>query len=430
MEVSEPPDEEDVEGSVEWQVEDVTSSNFFEILSTTIRSVLAEDVSNISANSKREDEENLQEERNVFATTLKGIIIIGIIVTALVGNALVVASVRRHRKLRVPTNRYVVSLAAADFLVAVCAMSFNASVELTGHWMFGRTMCDVWNSMDVYFSTASILHLCCISVDRYYAIVKPLEYPAIMRRITVSSMLASAWILPALISFIPIFMGWYTTEGHLKYLRENPQVCMFVVNRPYAVISSSVSFWIPGFVMIVMYCKIYKEAVRQREALSRASSNTILNSIHLHRVSTSRHHSRASHQLLLPPSNGTDFGRAPSYVSAAELNLENGTSIRQQSKSWRAEHKAARTLGIIMGAFLLCWLPFFLWYLTTSLCGEACYCPDTVVSVLFWIGYFNSALNPLIYAYFNRDFREAFKDTLKSALPCCAGCWKTPSEFV
>ncbi|KOC65062.1 Octopamine receptor beta-3R [Habropoda laboriosa] len=149
---------------------------------------------------------------------------IGIIVTALIGNALVIASVRRHRKLRVPTNRYVVSLAAADFLVAVCAMSFNASVELTGHWMFGRIMCDVWSSLDVYFSTASILHLCCISVDRYYAIVRPLEYPAIMRRLTVTCMLGSAWLLPALISFIPIFMGWYTTDAHLEKLRNNPQV--------------------------------------------------------------------------------------------------------------------------------------------------------------------------------------------------------------
>ncbi|KOC65061.1 Octopamine receptor beta-3R [Habropoda laboriosa] len=302
-------------------------------------------------------------------------------------------------------------------------------------------------------------------------------------------------------------------------------MCQFVVNKTYAVISSSVSFWIPGFVMIVMYCKIYKEAVRQREALSRASSNTVLNSVHLHRASTSRHHSRASHQLLLHPSDASDFGRPVSYRTAAELNVENdknsvkisnlkfsersnkkkkkefsainvlhlhcnvifqgfyesrslfmrltqkkgytkargtrdlgdakakrnerytrslfgghkeetraeilsGTSIRQQTKSWRAEHKAARTLGIIMGAFLLCWLPFFLWYVTTSLCGEACYCPDSVVAVLFWIGYFNSALNPLIYAYFNRDFRDAFKDTLQSALPCCASCWKAPSQFV
>ncbi|KAG6798492.1 octopamine receptor beta-3R isoform X1 [Apis mellifera caucasica] len=367
---------------------------------------------------------------NVVWTGVKGVVIIGIIVTALVGNALVIASVRRHRKLRVPTNRYVVSLAAADFLVAVCAMSFNASVELSGRWMFGRIMCDVWCSLDVYFSTASILHLCCISVDRYYAIVRPLEYPAIMKRLTVTCMLASAWLLPAFISFIPIFMGWYATDEHLEQLDNDSQICTFEVNPPYAVISSSVSFWIPGLVMIVMYCKIYKEAVRQKEALSRASSNTVLNSVHLHRASTSRHHSRASHQLLLHPSDASDFGRPMSYRTAAELNVENGTSIRQQTKSWRAEHKAARTLGIIMGAFLLCWLPFFLWYLTTSLCGEACYCPDTVVSVLFWIGYFNSALNPLIYAYFNRDFREAFKDTLKSALPCCASCWKTPSQFV
>ncbi|XP_012215397.1 octopamine receptor beta-1R-like isoform X2 [Linepithema humile] len=375
----------------------------------------------------------ITESKNVTLTVIKSFIMISIIVTALIGNALVIASVRRHRKLRVPTNRYVVSLAMADFLVAVCAMTFNASVEISGgKWLLGSIMCDVWNSMDVYFSTASILHLCCISVDRYYAIVRPLEYPAIMRTVTVTAMLSSAWTLPALISFIPIFMGWYTTQQHLDFQRENPQICTFVANRPYAVISSCVSFWIPGVVMIIMYLKIYKEAIRQRAALSRVSSSTVLNSVQVRRSSSgSRHHSRTSHQLLLHPSDASDYGRPLSYrASAAELNIENGTSIRQQTKSWRAEHKAARTLGIIMGAFLLCWLPFFLWYLTTSLCGDTCHCPDTVVSLLFWIGYFNSALNPLIYAYFNRDFRDAFKDTLKSALPCCPGCWKTPTQFV
>ena len=74
------------------------------------------------------------------------------------------------------------------------------------------------------------------------------------------------------------------------------QRCEFVVNRPYAVISSCVSFWIPGLVMIIMYCKIYKEAVRQRKALSRTSSNIVLNSVHHHRAST-RH--RNHQQLLL-----------------------------------------------------------------------------------------------------------------------------------
>lgn len=76
----------------------------------------------------------------------------------------------------------------ADMLVALCAMSFNASVELNkGKWLFGSTMCDLWNSFDVYFSTTSILHLCCISVDRYYAIVQPLDYPLIMTYSRVSN---------------------------------------------------------------------------------------------------------------------------------------------------------------------------------------------------------------------------------------------------
>ncbi|XP_050462044.1 octopamine receptor beta-3R-like isoform X3 [Cataglyphis hispanica] len=391
------------------QIESTSSSV---LVNNTIVATGTTTTTTTSANVTAENPtvENLPENVNVPLMVIKGIIMGAIITTAVLGNMLVIASVRRHRRLRVVTNCYVVSLAAADLLVAMCAMTFNASVELSGgKWLFGAVMCDLWNSLDVYFSTASILHLCCISVDRYYAIVSPLEYTVIMRQSTVGCMLGSAWVLPALISFIPIFMGWYTTEEHLDYMAKHPGSCEFRVNLPYALISSCVSFWIPGLVMIIMYWKIYKEAIRQRKALSRTSSNIVLNSVHHHRSSTRHHH----HQQML--------------LQAA---ADTGTSIRQQTRSWRAEHKAARTLGIIMGAFLLCWLPFFIWYLTTSLCGETCYCPNTVVSVLFWIGYFNSALNPLIYAYFNRDFRDAFKDTLKSALPCCANCWKTPSQFV
>lgn len=91
-----------------------------------------------------------------------------------------------------------------------------------------------------------------------------------------------------------------------------------MVNRTYAVISSSVSFWIPGLVMIFMYYKIYQEAVRQREALSRTTSNTLLNSVHLNRHSNSRHHSKTSHQLLLHPNDVNDYEE-----SAPRLNLDN-----------------------------------------------------------------------------------------------------------
>lgn len=216
--------------------------------------------------------ENVYEEDWLVVPVLifKSVIMSFIILAALLGNLLVIVSVMRHRKLRVITNYFVVSLALADMLVAIFAMCFNFSVELTGGtWLFGYFMCDVWNSLDVYFSSASILHLCCISVDRYYAIVQPLDYPLIMTNGRLAVMLAVVWCSPALVSFLPIFMGWYTTDGHMEYRRKNPEYCMFTVNKPYAVISSSVSFWLPGAVMIIMYYRIYVEADRQERMLYR-----------------------------------------------------------------------------------------------------------------------------------------------------------------
>ncbi|MCL4157975.1 UNVERIFIED_CONTAM: hypothetical protein GTU68_066660 [Idotea baltica] len=295
-----------------------------------------------------------------------------IIVLSVLGNMLVIVSVALHRRLHSAANYLLVSLATADLLVALCAMTFNASVELSGgRWLFGGIMCDLWNSFDVYFSTVSILHLCCISVDRYYAIVRPLEYPLTMTNQMLATMLAQAWIAPTLISFLPIFLGWYTTTEHLKLRALHPHICIFQVNAVYAILSSSVSFWIPCTVMIVMYFRIFQEARKQEHAIiTRASS--------------------------APPG--------------------------------RREHKAARTLGLIMGAFVLCWLPFFTWYVIINICGEKCHCPPVVVTTLFWIGYFNSTLNPFIYVYFRADFRHAFQSTL-NRLHCC----KSPEfsgEFV
>lgn len=206
----------------------------------------------------------------VFLIILKCAIMLFIIIAAIFGNLLVIVSVMRHRKLRVITNYFVVSLALADMLVAIWAMCFNFSVEITnGIWLFGYFMCDVWNSLDVYFSSASILHLCCISVDRYYAIVQPLDYPLIMTTGRLGVMLAVVWFSPALVSFLPIFMGWYTTHEHLDFRKRHPKVCSFTVNRVYAVISSSVSFWIPGVIMLFMYYRIYIEADRQERMLYR-----------------------------------------------------------------------------------------------------------------------------------------------------------------
>lgn len=158
-------------------------------------------------------------------------------------------------------------------------------------------MCDTWNSLDVYFSTVSILHLSCISVDRFYAIVKPLKYPINMTKRVVAVMILCTWISPALLSFVPIyagttlkthqkfyretthtkviikyFVGLYTTDEHLETIKQNPDTCVFIVNKVYAVVSSSISFWIPCTIMLFTYFQIFREANRQEKQVGGPST--------------------------------------------------------------------------------------------------------------------------------------------------------------
>ena len=89
------------------------------------------------------------------------------VVFAVTGNLLVITAILTDRALRQTGNYFLVSLALADALVAAAVMTFAVVNDVMGRWLFGRTLCDVWLSADVMCSTASILNLCAVSLDRY-----------------------------------------------------------------------------------------------------------------------------------------------------------------------------------------------------------------------------------------------------------------------
>ncbi|XP_037812328.1 octopamine receptor Oamb isoform X2 [Lucilia sericata] len=122
-------------------------------------------------------------------------------------------------------------------------------------------------------------------------------------------------------------------------------------------------------------------------------------------------HQHDSSCYLQVGKNMPDMLRRTSNTSEHQQNRPNKKmgkrNIKAQVKRFRMETKAAKTLAIIVGLFIFCWLPFFTMYIIRPFCED---CIDPLLfSVLFWLGYCNSAVNPMIYALFSKDFRFAFK---------------------
>ncbi|NXT54181.1 DRD3 protein, partial [Pluvianellus socialis] len=181
-----------------------------------------------------------------------------LILAIIFGNVLVCLAVLRERTLQTTTNYLVVSLAVADLLVATLVMPWVVYLEVTGGvWTFSRICCDIFVTMDVMMCTASILNLCAISIDRYTAVVKPVQYQystgqSSCRR--VSLMIVVVWMLAFAVS-CPLLFGFNTTG--------DPSVCS-ISNPSFIIYSSLVSFYLPFMVTLLLYVRIYL-VLRQRQ---------------------------------------------------------------------------------------------------------------------------------------------------------------------
>ncbi|XP_025016732.1 dopamine D2-like receptor [Tetranychus urticae] len=183
---------------------------------------------------------------------------------AVFGNILVILSVYREKSLQTVTNYFIVSLAFADLLVAGVVMPFAVYYLINVDWELSETLCDLYIAVDVTASTASILNLVAISIDRFIAVTRPIRYAKHKSKTRVSLTIAIVWIVSAAIGS-PIVFGLNTSA------ERRPELCIFY-NSDFIFLSSLGSFYIPCVLMVFLYYKIFK-AIHDRAKMSIGSKN-------------------------------------------------------------------------------------------------------------------------------------------------------------
>ncbi|XP_063078856.1 alpha-2A adrenergic receptor [Engraulis encrasicolus] len=176
------------------------------------------------------------------------------------GNVLVVIAVFTSRALRAPQNLFLVSLASADILVATLVMPFSLANELMGYWYFGPVWCEIYLALDVLFCTASIAHLCAISLDRYWSITQAIEYNLKRTPRRIKGIIVVVWVIAAVISFPPLITMEKESVG------EQGPVCQINDDKWYIISSSIGSFFAPCVIMVLVYVRIYQIAKRRTRA--------------------------------------------------------------------------------------------------------------------------------------------------------------------
>ncbi|XP_039672584.1 trace amine-associated receptor 7e-like [Perca fluviatilis] len=265
-------------------------------------------------------------------------------------NLLIIISISHFRQLHTPTNILLLSLAVSDLLVGLVLMPVEV-LRKTSCWFLGEFVCSTFTLLSVNIPSASIGDIVLISVDRYVAICDPLHYTTKVTGRIVKLSVCLCWLCS--VSYSLHFVKDLPSQpGSYKSCYGE---CLLNTDDISMLFDLCVTFIVPVTVIIALYLRIFAVAVSQARAMR-------------------------------------------SHITAVTLQH----SVTPKAK--KSELKAARNLGVLVLVFLICFCPYFVvawvdenWVRT--LIGQ-------FILILY---FFNSCLNPVIYAFLYPWFRKAVK---------------------
>ncbi|XP_063353726.1 trace amine-associated receptor 13c-like [Pelmatolapia mariae] len=265
-------------------------------------------------------------------------------------NLLVIISIAHFKQLHTPNNLLLLSLAISDFFVGLI-MACQISL-LDGCWFLGDHMCALYSSLDYIATSASVGTMVLISADRYVAICDPLHYPTKITIKRVSVCICTCWACSILYNSL-IMKDNFKQPGRYNSCSGD---CVVVIDYFVGIVDFVLTFVGPVTVIIVLYLRVFVVAVSQARAMR-------------------------------------------SNITA--LRLQGSETVHAK----KSELKAARTLGVLVIAFLICLFPFF----CSSMVGQNSFFDIRSVPFERLLFYFNSCLNPLIYTFCYPWFLKSIK---------------------
>ncbi|XP_078256174.1 trace amine-associated receptor 4-like [Rhinoraja longicauda] len=283
------------------------------------------------------------------------------IIISIFGNLVVIASVLHFKQLQTPTNYLVLSLAVVDFLVASIVLPYSMIRSIETCWYFGHVFCKIHSVLEIVLTIVSIYNVCFIAIDRYYAICDPLLYSIKITVPTTFIILGLIWLFAIYYGFNVVFSD-FSKKIVADYI---PTMACEGSCIAYAKfeghMDSLIVFFIPILIILGVYIKIF---------------------------------------FVVKCERGRKIGNTPNN-DTGEIN--NGT-LRNK------EQIAVKNQSAIMGIFTFSWLPFYVNSILNPYFDSLI--PTHLDEVITWFGFFNSTLNPMLYAYLYPWYRRVLKLTL------------------
>ncbi|XP_028899835.2 tachykinin-like peptides receptor 99D isoform X2 [Zeugodacus cucurbitae] len=328
------------------------------------QSLLLYGLNNCSMNTNGENNDTMADDDISFILpwwrqVLWSILFGGMVLVATGGNLIVVWVVMTTKRMRTVTNYFIVNLSIADAMVSSLNVTFNYIYMLDNDWPFGELYCKISQFIATLSISASVFTLMAISIDRYVAIMKPLE-PRMSKRCNLG-IAAFIWIASITIS-CPMLLFFTTGEVELK---DGTRIVCYAewpdgpTNHSqqeyvYNIVFMILTYILPIISMTVTYSRV---------GIELWGSKTI------------------------------------------------GEYTPRQVENVRSKRRVVKMMMVVVGIFAVCWLPFHTYFILTSCYPSLTQTPfiQEVYLGIYWLAMSNSMYNPIIYCWMNSRFRYGFK---------------------